>query len=377
MIPKKIHYCWFGQQPKSPQIQKCIASWQEIMPDFAIKEWNETNSPMNSLYIQSAYKKGLWSKISNFIRLYAVYSEGGLYFDTDIEVLKHFDPLLDNKCFLGFQQEVKDIDWVNNAVIGAVPQHPFLIKCMNATLAHFLDKRSFCRSPEITTYVLSEMGVQTYGLQTIEDIRLFPVEYFYPYPWWDEFNPDVITGDTYCIHHWELSWFDKDKNPPKENPQVEDKVIPVPEHLTPEARVGSMEMEIVNVHFFDEQERCIEKIKSGALLHIKIEYKSFYPINTAFVSLSIEREGGILCFETDSEFTNAVTEHDHHEVKNLDLFIERLDLTDGDYLITVGLFERTWAYAYDYHWRVCSFTVYNSEVKKGILSPPLYWRSDN
>lgn len=376
MIPKKIHYCWFGPHPKNQQTQKCIASWQEIMPDFEIKEWNETNSPMNSLYIRSAYKKGLWSKVSNFIRLYAVYSEGGLYFDTDVEVLKHFGPLLDNDCFLGFQLEEKNSDWVNNAVIGAIPQHPFLIKCMNATLAHFLDKQSFCRSPEVTTYVLSEMGLQSYRVQTVGNVRLFPVEYFYPYPWWVEFNPDCITENTYAIHHWQLSWFDKNKKPPEENPQVEEGVIPVPKNLSPTARVGSLEMEIVDIHLLDKQGQRVDEVKNGEPLHIIIDYDFVYPVDTSLVSLSIEREDGLVCFETDSKIVNSVPDSDQQEPRTLELFIERLDLINGHYFITLGFFESTWAYAYDYHWRVRKFTVYGSDIEKGVLGPPHYWQPD-
>ncbi|MCB9100577.1 MAG: Wzt carbohydrate-binding domain-containing protein [Anaerolineales bacterium] len=345
------------------------------MPDFEIKEWNETNSPMNSLYIQTAYKKGLWSKISNFIRLYAVYSEGGLYFDTDIEVLKHFGPLLDNECFLGFQLERKNSDWVNNAVIGAVRHHPFLIKCMNATLAHFLDKRSFIRSPELTTYILSEMGLQTYGLQTVGNIQLFPVEYFYPYSWTAEFNPDYITENTYCVHHWQLSWFDNDKKPPKENPQVEEGIIPVPKNLSPAARVGSLELEIVDVQILDKEGQAVEKIKCGDSLQIKIEYNLLYPVDAALISLSIEREDGLLCFETDSKIVHSITADDPYKVRTLDLFIERLDLIDGHYFITLGLFEQTWAYAYDYHWRVCNLTVYSAATKKGVIGPPHHWQA--
>jgi mannosyltransferase OCH1-like enzyme len=209
MIPKKIHYCWFGNGAKNDLIEKCMGSWQELIPDYQIKEWNETNSPMDLPYVQEAYKKKLWSKVSNIVRLYAIYNEGGIYLDTDIEVIKNLDALLNNNCFLGFQLKVKHSEWVNNAVIGSIPMHPFIKKCMDLNLELFEKMKKFYISPEVTTKVLEEMGLRKYGIQMIGGVRLYPVEYFYPYPWWGKFHPSCVKEDTYCIHHWQVSWWKK------------------------------------------------------------------------------------------------------------------------------------------------------------------------
>ena len=209
MIPKRVHYCWFGSSPKSPLNERCIESWRKVMPEYQIKEWNETNSPLDGAYARAAYAGGLWSKLSNYIRLYALYEEGGIYLDTDVEVIRDFSPLLNKECFVGFQQKEKNPDWVNNAVLGARPEHPFLKSCMNMTEEAFRRKGVFYRSPVVTTAVLREWGLRDYGLQEIQGVTVYPTEYFYPYPWHGRFSPDCIGEDTYCIHYWEGTWLKK------------------------------------------------------------------------------------------------------------------------------------------------------------------------
>jgi mannosyltransferase OCH1-like enzyme len=182
------------------------------MPDYQVKEWNETNSPLNlNSYTQAANEQKLWSRLSNYIRLYAVYQEGGLYFDTDVEAVRSFTPLRHHKCFLGFQQEAEDVDWINNAIFGADAGHPFLLRAMELTLKKFEDEGEFYRSPTIQTIVLKEMGLRAYGLQEIDGVTVYPVEYFYPYPWSATFSPDCVTENTYCVHHWAGSWLKREK----------------------------------------------------------------------------------------------------------------------------------------------------------------------
>jgi mannosyltransferase OCH1-like enzyme len=216
MIPKIIHYCWFGQAPKSELNKRCLDSWQRVMPDYQIKEWNETNSPLDSSYSQAAHARGLWSKLSNLVRLQALYAEGGIYLDTDVEAIKNFSPLLDDKCFVGFQQEEENVDWVNNAVAGAEPGHPFLKKGMNLTEEAFAERGEFILSPVVTTTVLKQMGLSGYRKQEVGDVIVYPVEYFYPYPWYGKFSPDCIKENTYCVHYWEGTWLKREtpKAPP-------------------------------------------------------------------------------------------------------------------------------------------------------------------
>lgn len=212
MIPKTIHYCWFGKGPKSDLNKRCIDSWHRVMPDYEIKEWNETNSPLDNAYSQRAYAKNLWSKVSNLVRLQALYGEGGIYLDTDVEVLKSFTPLLHHNCFVGFQVKEEQVDWVANGVVGAQPGHKFLKRCVDLTQDLFAANGEFYRSPTITTMTLKEMGLKEYGPQEIEEVTIYPLEYFYPYSWTSKFSPDCIKENTYSIHHWEGTWLKKEQS---------------------------------------------------------------------------------------------------------------------------------------------------------------------
>lgn len=186
--------------------KRCLDSWRKFLPGYQIKEWNETNSHLEDAYCQAAYAGGLWSRLSNHVRLRALLAEGGIYLDTDVEVVRDFEPLLRHKCFLGFQQEEEEADWINNAVMGAEPGHQFLQRCMELTLELFAQTGEFYRAPTINTRVLKEKGLRGYGLQEIGGVTVYPAEYFYPFPWFGKFSPGCVTESTYCIHHWEASW---------------------------------------------------------------------------------------------------------------------------------------------------------------------------
>jgi mannosyltransferase OCH1-like enzyme len=209
MIPRTIHYCWFGPNSKSALNERCLESWRRHLSDYEIKEWNETNSPLDNVYCRASHARGLWSRVANYVRLHALYTEGGIYLDTDVEVLKSFTPLLHHKCFLGFQQKEELSDWVNNAIAGAQAGHSLLRRCMELTVEAFTEAGEFSRSPTIMTRALREMGLREYGLQEIKDVAVYPAEYFYPYPWFGKFSPDCIKEETYCVHYWEGSWVKK------------------------------------------------------------------------------------------------------------------------------------------------------------------------
>lgn len=113
MIPKVIHYCWFGRNPKSEIIQKCIESWKEFCPDYEIIEWNEDNFDVNVIgYTRDAYADGRWAFVSDYARLWAVYHYGGIYMDTDVMLKKSLDELLKYECW--FAQD--DIRYVNTGL---------------------------------------------------------------------------------------------------------------------------------------------------------------------------------------------------------------------------------------------------------------------
>jgi mannosyltransferase OCH1-like enzyme len=205
-IPRKIHYCWFGPKPLSALNQKCIESWRRYMPDFEIKEWNEQNFKLDSEYCKASFAQGQWSRLSNYVRAWTVYEEGGIYFDTDVEVTRSFAQLLDHKCFLGFQQEEETVDWLNTAVFGATRGHSFVRECLDLTTELFAATGKFYRGPTVVTKALKNRGLREYGFQELGDVTVYPAEYFYPFPWFEKFTPECVTENTYCIHHWEGTW---------------------------------------------------------------------------------------------------------------------------------------------------------------------------
>ena len=104
MIPKKIHYCWFGRSKMPELALKCIASWKKYLPDYEIKEWNEDNFDLELYpYVREAYNNRKFAFVTDVVRLYALYTEGGIYMDTDVEVLKPLDCFLNHQAFSGFE----------------------------------------------------------------------------------------------------------------------------------------------------------------------------------------------------------------------------------------------------------------------------------
>jgi|GEM_PF-133167 len=207
-IPSVVHYCWFGGASKPPEVRRCIESWRRVLPDCELVEWNESNIPTGDPYIEAALARGLWSKASNLVRLQVLREHGGIYLDTDVEVVRPFGKLLEEACVVGFQQRENTSDWVNNAVLLSVPGHPFLDACIDLTRDHFERTGEFLRSPQVTTTVLKDAGLYRYGDQYVEGVRVVPQDFFYPHAWNETFDPGRLTENTRCIHHWNYSWRD-------------------------------------------------------------------------------------------------------------------------------------------------------------------------
>lgn len=208
MIPKIIHYCWFGKKEIPEKQIQYINKWLEIFEGYQIIKWNEDNSPMHLLYMRTAYENKKWANMSNFTRLWAIAEHGGIYLDTDIDVLKTFNPLLSNNCFFGFEDIYVDWDGcINNAVIGAVPSHSFILEMKDRLLKEFDGlEQAHLSSPHLTTRLLKEKGLREYKEQYLNDIHIYPIDFFYPYSWHQKFTPECVKPNTYCIHHFEKSW---------------------------------------------------------------------------------------------------------------------------------------------------------------------------
>ena len=122
MIPKKIHYCWFGRGEKPKLARRCIASWKKFCPDYEIIEWNEDNFDINTnAYMQMCYEQKRYAFLTDYLRLLIIQEHGGVYFDTDVEVVKPLDDLLDSGAFFGFETD----QYVNTGEgFGAEAGHP-------------------------------------------------------------------------------------------------------------------------------------------------------------------------------------------------------------------------------------------------------------
>jgi mannosyltransferase OCH1-like enzyme len=207
-IPKIIHYCWFGRNPKPRLAEKCINSWKKYCPDYEIIEWNEDNFDVDkNLYCRQAYEAKKWAFVTDYARLWIIYNFGGVYFDTDVEVIKPIDDFMKNSCYLGFE----NANYVNSGLgFGAEKNHPFVKENMNMydNIVFLNDDGNYNTTPcpAYTTEILINKGLKqcVSTIQKIEGITIYPVEYFCP--------KDYLTGrikktmNSYSIHHFEASW---------------------------------------------------------------------------------------------------------------------------------------------------------------------------
>lgn len=208
MIPKIIHYCWFGKKPYPILMEQCIASWRKHCPDYEIKEWNEENAPLHLYpFAQDAVNAGKYAFASDVIRLYALYSEGGIYMDTDVELLKPLDPLLDQPAFIGYEKDIPNR--LQTAIIGSEKGNTWIERWLSIYLSRkFMSTRksmaqSLCAI--LTTQKMEEEGIDLNGeYQTLEEITLYPTDFFCPMSYGTHFI--YPTSDSYCIHYFTMSW---------------------------------------------------------------------------------------------------------------------------------------------------------------------------
>jgi hypothetical protein len=221
MIPETLHYIWIGGTPLPEKFRANIETWRRHNPDFEIREWNEGNLDWSSRYMRAAYAFGYWSRVSNLARLQILKKHGGIYLDVDVEMLRPLRPLLDNACFLGFQDSRPNAEWVNGAVFGAAPDHWFVNECIARLLQRFtgVEKMDSRHGPGNTTQVLIDNGLTAHHEQgtMLRDVRLYPRAAFYPYHWSESFDAAKVTPETFLVHHWARSWMPKlreDARPP-------------------------------------------------------------------------------------------------------------------------------------------------------------------
>lgn len=207
-IPKIIHFCWFGRGPKSELIEKCIESWKKYLPDYEIREWNEDNFNIDRyLYAKEAYEDKKYAFVSDVARFHVLYNYGGIYMDTDVEVLKNLDEFLNNRMFAGYERT----GLVNSGLILGCERHHEIAKNMLMFYAksHFRlanGRPNMTTVCTIMTNMLTKKGIiDAAGRPTDENqLSLYPTEYFDPY---DYENDEMHkTDNTYTIHYYSMSW---------------------------------------------------------------------------------------------------------------------------------------------------------------------------
>lgn len=206
-IPKIIHYCWFGCKKKPELVEKCISSWKIHLKDYEFMEWNEDNFNINGFeFTKKAYEDKKWAFVSDYCRLWALYRYGGIYLDTDMEVIKPLDNLLEHSSFGGLEDY-----FIGFGIWGCNKYDKFISEVLkyynNLNYDDYKD-----RSDELVIQIHLTLIAKYLGYKDsrnkvsyfYNEVAIYPKEYFYPKKHlWKE---TLITENTYTIHHYEGSW---------------------------------------------------------------------------------------------------------------------------------------------------------------------------
>lgn len=214
MIPKVIHYCWFGRNPLPESALKCIASWKKYFPDYEIKEWNEDNFDVNIIpYTKDAYRAKKYAFVSDYARFWVLYHYGGVYFDTDVEVIKSMDDILEKGGFMGCEISTIERIAINPGVGIAIEEKHSLYKevlDMYHNLPFYIENGRINNFAvvRITSAVLQRHGLKNINcIQTVMGITIYPIEYFNPLD--DATGKLNITPNTRSIHWYSKTWLPK------------------------------------------------------------------------------------------------------------------------------------------------------------------------
>lgn len=207
MIPKIIHYCWFGGKKKPVEALKCIQSWRKYLKDYQIIEWNEQNFDINqNQYVKEAYESKKYAFVTDFVRLFALKEYGGIYMDTDVEVLKPFNQFLHHEAFSGFENN----NFIPTGIMGSQKGGQWVSELLDM----YKDKQFILPSGKfdtttntvlITNHMLKKGLIKNNIFQDFKNyVTLYPSDYFCPK---DHATGLIkITENTVCIHHFAASW---------------------------------------------------------------------------------------------------------------------------------------------------------------------------
>jgi mannosyltransferase OCH1-like enzyme len=193
MIPKTLHYCWFGGKPLPLLVERCIESWKETNPDFIIKRWDETTFDVQAHpFTKRMYTEKKWAFVADYARLMVLYEHGGIYLDTDMELVKSLTPLLDTELLLGKESD----KYISCGMIGAVAHHPFIYALMQ--------EYNTMKAPRPNPLIMTELW-KTFT--STPGVVLPPIA-FYPYTsdTIKTYHTTDLTEATYGVHLWNYSW---------------------------------------------------------------------------------------------------------------------------------------------------------------------------
>jgi len=218
-IPKVIHYCWFGGKSLPESALRCIESWKIYCPDYIIKEWNENNFDINCCdYVREAYAEKKWAFVSDYARFWILYNEGGIYFDTDVELIRTIDDIRERGSFMCCERASDNpMEYELNSMVApglglgacaGLGIYKDILGFYNNK--HFVDGEGRCDLTTVVQYTTEILLAHDYikskcnEVQRIDEIYIYPVEYFCPMNF---FTGDItITSNTRSIHHYSASW---------------------------------------------------------------------------------------------------------------------------------------------------------------------------
>ncbi|ADQ05487.1 glycosyltransferase sugar-binding region containing DXD motif [Caldicellulosiruptor owensensis OL] len=214
MIPKYLHYCWFGGNEPPDIVKKCIDSWLKFCPDFKIIKWDEKNFDINiNKYVEIAYKNKKYAFVSDYARIWILYHYGGVYVDSDVEIIRRLDNLLYLPAFTGYEGYYR----ISTGIIGAQKGHEWI-----KAILDFYDKNidKLVNVDNGTVNIISNVDIITYLSYKLFDfkvgnqfhilktgVHVFPMEYFCPIA--PDRRESFLTDKTYCIHHFSGTWLGK------------------------------------------------------------------------------------------------------------------------------------------------------------------------
>lgn len=210
MIPKVIHYTWFGGNPLPRDVSKCIKSWKKFCPEYEIIRWDESNFDIDCHpFCRAAYDNQKWAFVSDYARLKIVYENGGIYLDTDVKLLRSLDDLLDSDCWLGIEQQ-KGL-CATGLGFGAVARSEAISRLMSE-----YDQVTFSTEAlaEIACPILNTKALRGLGYSHSDSVIDLGCALVYPPKYFDPIAPgdsteNLICSDTYSIHQYSNSWGSK------------------------------------------------------------------------------------------------------------------------------------------------------------------------